>query len=218
MIEGPAGRLAGPLVMSWRVQKHWAGETCFVVAGGPSARDLPPRLDGENLIVVNSSYRRLPLADYLFFGDARWWEEELCSHEYELGTFGGDIVTCAAAVTGPQVLRLKRINPPPLADDPGTVAMRKTSLTGAINLAVHLGVARIVLVGADCKPGADGRTHHHAPHPWPQTATCYAEWIGELTAIAPALDARKVTVVNASPGSALTCWPIVSLEDALRCS
>lgn len=201
------------------IEPAWRGETCFILAGGPSAAAQPLKLLRERkVIAVNSGYRAFPIAQYLFFGDARWWEEELgkCAACIEIfGELGGRLITCATGISDPRPIKLRRVRPPPLSSDPGAVAMVKTSLAGAINLAVHLGVRAIVLVGADCKPADDGRTHHHAPHPWPQRDDCYANWIAELESIAPDLAARNIVVANASPGSALACWPIMTLEEAL---
>jgi hypothetical protein len=60
----------------WNVTPEWAGETVFIVAGGPSvaAQNLDV-LAGRKVIAVNSSYERVPGADVLFFGDCRWWDE-----------------------------------------------------------------------------------------------------------------------------------------------
>ncbi len=85
----------------------------------------------------------------------------------------------------------------------------------AINVAAHLigWSGRIVLLGADGKRHKDGRSHHHAAHPWPVRPGCWDIQKRDLMEIAPQLNG--VEVVNASPGSAWDVWPIVQIEDVL---
>ena len=63
---------------------------------------------------------------------------------------------------------MKRKSSPGLATERDSVMVKNTTLTGAINLAVHLGVAKIVLLGIDQKT-TDGKHWHHASHPWNPT-------------------------------------------------
>jgi hypothetical protein len=91
--------------------------------------------------------------------------------------------------------------------------VKNTTLTAAMNLAVHLGVAKIVLLGIDQKAGPDGKIHHHPPHPWKPTADCWRRQQTDLPKVAEDLTLLNIECVNASPGSALTIWPIVRLED-----
>jgi hypothetical protein len=74
-------------------------------------------------------------------------------------------------------------------------------------------VAKIVLLGIDQKAGPDGKIHHHPPHPWPVTSNCWSRQQTDLPKVAEDLARLNIECVNASPGSALTLWPIVKLED-----
>src|SRR6185369_2136873 len=60
----------------WEPTREWDGETCFILCGGPSAaaHDIG-RLRGHKLIAVNSSIFTAPWANFLLFGDTRWWDE-----------------------------------------------------------------------------------------------------------------------------------------------
>jgi hypothetical protein len=196
----------------WSVPREWAGEACFILAGGPSVltQDLS-LLRGRRVIAINSAFQTYPDADFLFFGDARWWRV----HCVAVKRFAGRVVTCSWIETAP-VLRLNRCNPPGLSSSPDCLTMRHTSLQGAINLACHLGATLMILLGADGKIAADGRTHHHAPHPWPQVANCWAIQRADLVTVVDPLRQRGVTVLNASPGSALAdLWPVVELGEAI---
>jgi len=178
------------------------------VAGGPSVIDQPlDLLRGHRVIAINSSWSRVPFADLLFFGDARWFYH---NGDDVMSGFAGRIATCALGVGGSRVLRLRRAPPPGLAAEADTVTLRRTSATAAINLAVHLGVSRIVLLGLDGKVATDGRTHHHAPHPWHLRHGWADEQRDDLASLVAPLQARKVEVLNAAPDSAVTLWPAIA--------
>ncbi|MBR0687343.1 hypothetical protein JQ594_15535 [Bradyrhizobium manausense] len=190
----------------------------FIVAGGPSvAGQDTDQLKGERVIAINLSWSRVPFAQVLFFGDDRWWQEYQAD---VLAGFAGRIVTCAHLVAHPRLEKLRRRMMPGLSADKGEVMVRRTSLTGALNLAVHMGFREIVLCGADGQPGADGRVHHHAEY-GPRLATSqsnqWAEQRRDLAAAAIDLQRWGVSVINASPGSALAdLWPVMALDDVLK--
>lgn len=183
-------------------------------------------LVGRNVIVINSSYIRVPFAQYLVFGDSRWWLE----HRRQLEKWKGRIVT-AAPVDHPNVLKLKKLKPPMLATDPEYLTMARTTLTAAINLALHLGCARAILLGVDMQRGpsktithkgkerkVDGACHHHAPHPWRVRAGCWDEQMLELRQAAYQLASRDIEIINASPRSRIDWWPKKSFEECLVCT
>lgn len=203
----------------WSVPREWEGETAFIVASGPSVTQGDvDRLKGRKVIVINSSYTVAPWADILFFGDCRWW---MVHRDAALKLFRGRIVTSSRSAPEvpkgmPRLLRLDKVEPEVgLSRDPRKVAMKRTSLQAAINLAVHLGVSRIVLLGADGKPSADGRTHHHAPHQWPVRPENWEEQAKQLALTRKPLKKLRIGIVNCSPGTALTCFPTATLDSAL---
>lgn len=202
----------------WRIPREWEGETAFIIAGGTSVADQDTdQLKGRKVIAINRSWERIPFANFLFFGDDRWWRE---FGSEVLARFPGRIVTCAPGVKHERFLKLKKLKPDiGLSADPSEVMVRRTSLTGALNLAWHLGAEPIVLLGADGKRGANGRLHHHAEYDGAmanEVSTIWTEQRTDLTGAAEVLKAAGVRVVNASPGSALAdLWPIVDLKDYL---
>lgn len=216
-------------MLYWTITPEWKGETAFIIAGGPSVlqQDLT-RLAGRRVVVVNSSYESYPAADILFFGDRRWYFDHYKRPEFV--AFKGQKVTCCAADTPrpiPGVLRLKRSTPvrdsktgiygPGFAHDPSTVVSNRTNLQGAMNMAAHLGVARMVLLGADMCRGEGGRSHHHAPHKWtnkPGNGTWDIQ-IPQLRLIAEPLQQLGIEVINTSPISRIDWWPKLNLEDAV---
>lgn len=198
----------------WTCPKLWPGETAFIVAGGPSVADLDLRaLDGRRVIAVNSSVCAVMAAEFLYFGDARWWE----ANRDRIGGYAGTIVSTARSVISPRVKRMRKIKlPPGLALDPSSLVMQRTSLSGAINLAVHLGATQVVLLGADMQAAPDGRTHHHAPHRWPQRPGCWDEQLGELRFMVEPLRRLGVEVINCSAASRIDFWPKASFVSFLN--
>jgi hypothetical protein len=201
----------------WRVAPEWAGETAFIVAGGTSVHDQDlSLLRGRRVIVVNSSYEAVPFADILFFGDFSWWEAHR-RRDALLG-FAGRIVTVSLRAAGRRLLRLRRQVPPPgLSCDPRSVVSERTSLQGAINLAVHLGVKRIVLLGADMRRADDGRSHHHSPHPRPNKPgnRTWDIQMAQLQLVVEPLRALGIEVINTSPISRIDWWPRAELAACL---
>lgn len=204
----------------WSVPREWPGATCFIIAGGPSVTQAEvDRLKGRKVIVINTSYQRAPFADFLFFADSRWFGE----HKRELlkpDGFKGRIVSANTAVRNHLVLTLEKVKPPPaLAAAPTQLAMSRTSLAGAIGLAVKLGAVRIVLLGADMQAAKDGRTHHYAiPHRFPFVPGAWKDHMKELRGLAEPLQRLKIEVVNCSPVSLIEWWPKKPLGDVLGCS
>jgi hypothetical protein len=210
------------MMQFWSVPREWAGETAFIVGGGPSVlgQDLE-LLHGRNVIVINSSVYKVPWADFLYFGDWRWWNE--LENRAAVANFRGRIVTVSRLVRDQKVLTCRTANPPGLELQQDSLMQKWTSLTAATNLAAHLvgSGGTIVWLGADGRVAADGRSHHHKPHRFPHRPGCYDKQKADLVTIVPSLQALKISLFNASPG---TAWadlaPVVSLEEMLseRCA
>jgi hypothetical protein len=200
----------------WAVPQEWDGQTAFIVAGGPSVLDIDlEQLRGRNVIAINSSIYAVPWAQFLYFGDFRWWQV----NGDAIADFSGRIVTVSKLVRIPKILICRKVDPPGLALEPDALVQRWTSLTAATNLAAHLvgPGGTIVWLGADGKFAADGRKHHHKDHPWESRPDAYKQHHAELATIIPSLQRLSIRAFNASPG---TAWadllPVVSLEEFLR--
>jgi hypothetical protein len=201
----------------WMVPREWEGETAFIIGGGPSVlgQDLEA-LRGRRVIAINSSVYAVPWADFLYFGDFRWWNEP--DNQAAIASFGGRVVTTSRLVSDKKVLVCRKANPPGLAFEHDSLMQKWTSLTAATNLAAHLvgPGGTIVWLGADGRHAADGRSHHHKPHRWANKPGCYDKQRADLVTIVPSLRVLKIAAFNASPG---TAWadllPVISLQDVL---
>jgi hypothetical protein len=199
----------------WSVPRVWAGETVFIIGGGPSVlgQNLEA-LRGRRVIVINSSVYTVPWADICYFGDFRWWNDNKAA----VANFAGRVVTVSRMVNEKKVLVCRKTNPPGLAQAHDSLMQKWTSFTAATNLAAHLigpGGA-IVWLGADGKRAADGRCHHHKPHRWISRPDCYDKHRADLITILPSLRKLKIAAFNASPGTAWTdVLPVISLDEVL---
>jgi len=202
----------------------WAGETVIIVAGGPSVaqQDLSLLRD-HHVIAVNSSYERLPQCglpsphlphiDILIFGDNRWWP----IHRDRILTLDCPIITVAQTVRHPRVVTVRKNMPPGLSFNRDRLTTRRTTLSGAINAAAFKAPGgKIILLGADGKFGEDGTRNHHTAHPFRHRPDCWQRHRDELITLRAGLAGLGITVINASPGSALSdLWPVMTLQQAL---
>lgn len=189
----------------------WSGETVICVAGGPSASfvDVLAALRGSQgrarCIAINESYRLAPWADVLYAADYFWWLKNK-----GVPGFGGLKVSVSVEAAdrypGLRHIDLDRI---------GTAG--RNSGAQVLNLTKLFGPRRIVLVGYDMTlshglhwHGAHGGGSHNP------TKSGLAKWCGELDRAAPSFAAAGIEVLNASPISALTAFPRVSLETVLE--
>lgn len=198
--------------MTWSVPAgEWAGQRAFVLGGGESlaAFDVT-RLRGQGrVIAVNDAGLYLaPGADILFFadGEERWfgWNRD------KLHLFKGPRIVSRARVRETPRLHMLRHDPhAALSHDPRRLA-GFCGGSSAINLAFLLGASEVVLLGFDMRGG-----NWHANHRQPNVRPDYfrAAFIPALERMAPELAAAGCRVLNATPGSALRCFPMVDLEE-----
>ncbi len=166
----------------------------------------------SRVIAISDAYRLAPWADVLYSCDAKWWE-----HHQGVATFPGlKFAVEARAGRWPGVQILQNTGFSGLEMMPTGVRTGANSGMQAINLAVHLGARRIVLLGYDMRPAADGRTHWFGRHPGTlHRCSPYERFMAAIATLAAPLREIGVEVLNASRQTALTVFPRVSLEEAL---
>ena len=98
--------------------------------------------------------------------------------------------------------------------DPSAIVTGHNSGTSAINVAVHLGAQRIILLGYDMGPDDRGRRHFYDT-----AAVCISSpfyKFRQLTeTMAEPLKAAGIAVYNCSRRTALDCFPLVNLREVL---
>lgn len=149
-----------------------------------------------------------PWADLLYACDVKWW-----NHYTEHETFIGLKVTQDARVKLPGVLRVPSRNDPGLSLDPLWINQGSNSGYQAINLAYHLGVSKIALLGFDMQY-TDGKSHFHGDHPQGMTnPTGVSKWIPKFDQLA--IDAKRVglEITNCSRQTALECFKRSTIQE-----
>lgn len=197
----------------------WTGGRCVIVASGPSAAsvDLALSRGRARHIAVNTSFRLCPWADILFAADLGWWR----AHHEEAAAFAGIKVSRADVSSfAPEVIRFRPEQETlfGFATAPGSIAVHlNNSGAIAINVALQLGVTKIVLVGFDMS-GHAGK-HWHGSHPSglsDPTDDLLARWAHHLDASAPSLADFGAAMVNASLESALQAYPKMPFPEAVE--
>lgn len=200
------------------VPKLWPGATITCIASGPSLTQeaVDYVRDKARVIVVNTSYKRAPWADVLHAADPIWWKwhkgvpafaglkfSAQSEHWKLRGMLPCPDVT-RLAITGNDGLELK------------PTGLRRGYNSGyqAINLAVHLGAKRIVLLGYDMQIGPHGEEHWHADHPHANRSR-YDQFRSKFPTLVEPLKAAGVEIVNCTKRSALDCFPRAQLRDVL---
>ena len=211
----------------WKITREWEGETCVLLGSGPSMTRAIADAVHERVcrtIAVNNqaieTYGHAalaPWADLLYAADAKWWMENAAA----VAKYRGRKVSIAhssgitqAAVTADTLVVG---NGGAGGFDERTDHVRTGYNSGyqAVHIAIHLGARRIVLCGFDMRVQA-GKEHWFGHHHWRVGhRSRYELFIKYFREAAPEL-LKRAEIVNATPGSALDCFPKVTLEEALN--
>ena len=202
----------------WSAPRLWPGWDFACLGGGPSLTQgqVDSLRDRARVIAVNDAYRLAPWADVLYACDWRWWRK----HD-GVADFPGLKVTLSNARghldAWPEIKVLENTGTDGLETAPTGLRTGRNGGYQAINLALHLGAARVLLLGYDMKAAGDGRTHWFGDHQdWPTKATIFENlFLPNFAGLAAPLRQAGVEVINCTPGSALTVFPALSLEAAL---
>jgi hypothetical protein len=196
------------------VPRLWPGETVVCIGTGPSLTqaDVDYCRGRARVIAIKNAIEMAPWADALYgagddAGGNTWWRR--------VGptlTFGG-LRYCLdpSAKAYASVLKMDRDGG--LSSDPSKLCLGRHSGYQAINLAVHFGAAKIVLLGYDLQP-TGGRDHFFGRHPHGLQLPYHAfhHW---FPSILEPLKVLGVAVINASRQTALAIFPMMSIEEAL---
>ena len=209
---------------------RYPGQRIVVAATGPSLTpEVAALCRSEIVIAVNDAYRLMPWAAVLYACDAGWWQyhrgcpefvgERWTSHSVLPNNdksriadrFGMHVVTGAMKAgfsTKPDLLHYGR-----------------NSGFQAVNLALLMGGNPVVMVGFDMRasavpataadPVVRRETHFFGEHPKEiRKRTPFSRFIEAFDEAARGL-APDARIYNATPGSALRCFPMVNLATFL---
>lgn len=192
----------------YAVPTLWPNSTVVCLGTGPSLTQADvDACRGQHVIAVNDAYTLAPWADVLYAADNKWWHwhrgaPDFAGLKYTIEDRPYQYVVQPLQNTGPYGLELA----------PTGLRTGFNSGYQAINLAVHFGAKRIVLLGFDLKGRHFFPDHPLRRNPGPPFAACLMAF---PTLVGP-LKTAGVEVVNCSPDSAIECFPKLALADALQ--
>jgi len=176
----------------------------------------------KHVIGINAAFLIGNWIDIVFFGDNSFF----LRYRELLMKFPGLKVTCASNIGSDKVwvkcLGRDARKPRGISNDPHLVSWNSNSGAAAISLAVHTGAKRIILLGFDMKLNEDRRQHWHDLYkkgvydrPDKLRKLPFERHLRGFEQIAKDAKDFGVEIINASPDSAITQFPKVSVKELL---
>jgi hypothetical protein len=208
--------------MGARVPRLFPGATVACLATGPS---LTPevcdqvRAAGLPTIAINDAHRLAPWADVLYSSDRHWWPfykgvPAFTGMKFGIGSAPGK---ANAFAQHPEIAVLRNTGYDGLELEPTGLRNGKNSGYAAINLAVHLGAARMLLLGYNMGYRG-GRAHFFGNHPpgLTQRESTYTAFRARFETLVDPLAEIGVEVLNCTAETSLTAFPVCDLALALE--
>ncbi len=203
--------------MAVSVPKDWPGETVVVIATGPSltAEDVDYCRGKARVIAINDAYRLAPWADVLYATDAKWWHwhhgvPEFTGPKWSMNHGQWNIHRARY----PDVQLLRNTGALSLEHDPTGLRNGRNSGFAAINLAVHYGVSKIIMLGYDLQT-VRGKSHFFGEHPQ-KGPSPYPSFRASFSSLVKPLAKLGIEIVNSSRNTTLACFPIAELRETLK--
>jgi len=231
----------------WSVPRIWEGGDVWIIGGGPSVPKqfgvpesiikqvingtLPPSAYSPymkdihecHVIAVNMAYKIGNWIDMVVFGDVGFFLKE----EGSLAAFPGlKIALHPNTRSTPWLKYIARDTSKVkgLSSNPQMVSWNQNTGSATINIAVHTGAKRIILLGFDMQLGSDKMQHWHDLYQKGPVILSDKRRVRKLPfnrhlAGFPQIadDAKKlgVEILNASPDSVITQFPKFSVKELL---
>jgi len=219
----------------------WTGQECWIIGGGYSLIEefevpydlykqiaegqtqisaLSPYLEplqNQYVIGTNLAYQLGDWVDVLYFSDCSFF----LYHQNALSQFGGMKFSSCKRFQKNKSRGVRYLPKHPelktgLTDMPGHIIWNYNSGFAAINLALHMGATRIVLVAFDMRNGPNGETHWHGGHAEKvdtRKGNPYKRHLKGARAIAQQAKKRGVEIINATPRSSIEAFPKCSVKE-----
>jgi hypothetical protein len=200
------------------IEPRWSG-LAVVAATGPSLTpEIAEQCRGLNCIAVNDAYRLLPFAPVMYACDASWWQfhkgcPSFAGEKWSSHAPGSNDKEQAAKKFGLRLVRGHKADG--FSFRPDMIHYGSNSGFQATNLAILFGATRIALIGFDMQR-VDRKQHFFGEHPKPlNKALGFARWLAWFKEAAAMLPSG-IEIINCTPGSALTVFPMGNLNEVLN--
>ena len=232
-----------PPIGNWFVPLMWKDDECWIIGGGSS---LPRQFDVPESIIKKVMNKELSMAAYsdyfkplhdrnvigtnvaymlghwisvLYFCDLAFYRE----NNKQLSNFKNlkvtDVGNLPASKTYEHrnIKKLKRDTSFGISGYHDSLRWNHNAGAGAINLACHFGVKRILLLGFDMKSDKNGKTHWHSGLPNYRITTdkTFKKFLLCFPSIAIDAEIRHIEILNVNLDSKINVFPKVSLKDVL---
>lgn len=193
------------------------GGTVLCIGSGPSLRleDVEhARTRVDAVIAVNDAWTLAPWATALMASDGAWWIANACLKQFPGMKF---CLEKSALTRCSNVVVLKRTGEDGLELEPTGLRTCRNSGGAAINLAVHFGARRIILLGYDMSmPAGLKREHFFGQHKFPlRGGSPYQMFREQFKKMVKPLGDAGVRVVNCTRVTELDCFPKRDLREEL---
>jgi len=193
-------------------------------------------IHGKHVIAINVAFLIGDWIDMVFFGDNKFF----VSYQKQLAEFPGLKVTCnskfsSGTYDGENIkyVAKDKSHSHGISDNQRMVSWNGNSGAAAISIAANAGCERIILLGFDMKVGSDQRQHWHdlyrvvgrKPHktkrgrivnPNQVKHLPFARHLRGFPDIACDTEKRGITILNASPDSAIEQFKKVTVKEILH--
>lgn len=199
-----------------KVPTLWPGETVVCIGTGPSLTQADVDLcrGRARVIAINDAFKLASWADVLYCCDGKF------VNQYEgIRSFMGPKYSLTVnARRYPEWIRLAKRMDGGLSLDPSVLctggASNGNSGFQAINLAVHFGATRILLLGYDMSRHG-GKSHWFGEHPKGWLPSNYPAFVASFQSLVKPLARLGVEVINCSRVTALKTFPRMTIDEAL---
>ncbi len=205
--------------MSWYQHgRPFEGYTAVITGQGPSLVPSEVTTISEIFptIAIKDTYQWAPNAQVIYACDRGWWfqrwKTDVALREHKADKVVLDYQKLDTKV--PDLHWLKCAGNQGFCFNEGHVCHGRNSGHQALNLAVNMGAKKVILIGYDMKR-INGKAHCHDRHvPVPEAVfdTFYEAMMSSYKALVE----RNIRVVNTSLQSRLTCFPKMSMQDAIE--
>jgi hypothetical protein len=207
-------------VLHQRISRRWPDELVVVAATGPSlTQEQADLCRGHRVVAVNDAYKLFPFADVLYACDGVWWKHHKGCPEFAGEKWSSHGKTrCNDKREVAEKFGLELVHGQDgrgFSFDPERIHYAGNSGFQAVNLALLFGGNPIVLVGFDMRTRGKQR-HFFGDHQGGlSNSGDPARWVRHYEVAAGRLP-EHVRVINATPGSAVKCFPMMELSEALK--
>lgn len=197
-----------------KIQPIYKDKVIYIIGGGPSLKNFDWTLLKDKVkIAINKAFLYVPDAEVIYWTDYRFYKW----YEKEITEFKGSKVTNKNKPLKTDIINLRDTGRSGLDMDPSSLRHGNNSGFAAINLAVHYGAKKIVLLGYDMNSQANATHWHDGYTKISHNHKIYKKsMIPFFSTLVEPLREAGVSVWNANPNSALDTFPKCTLNEALN--